>query len=117
MAPQKNYPPPPEVWRRWWAKILPTTTDIIGVVECGANRRLGRAQAVSMDDDLLGEELKLPLRIRGKVPLGFKDEHRENPRTRNVVNGPPTSWQGHCLIRALVPLLGHDHGEWSDAFG
>ncbi len=117
MAPQKTYLPPPEVWRRRWAKILPTTTDVMGVVKCGANQRLGRAQAVSMDDDLLGEELKLPLRIRGKVPLGFEDEHRENPRTRNVVNGPPTSWQCHCLIRALVPLFGHGHGEWSDAFG
>ena len=86
MAPQKNYLPPPEVWRRRWAKTLPTTTDVMGVVECGANQRLGCAQAVSMDDDLLGEELKLPLRIRGKVPLGFEDKHRENPRTRNVMD-------------------------------
>ncbi len=70
-----------------------------------------------MNNNLLGEELKLPLRIRGEVPLGFEDEHRENPRTRNVVNGPPTSWQCHCLIRALVPHFLHDHGEWIDAFG
>jgi hypothetical protein len=39
-----------------------------------------------MNDHLLGEELKLPLRARGEVPLGFEDKHRENPRTRNVMN-------------------------------
>ncbi len=71
MAPQKKYLPPPEVWRRRWAKILPITADALGAVEWGAHQRLGRAQAVSMNDHLLGEELKLPFRIRGEVPLGF----------------------------------------------
>ena len=92
MAPQKNNLPPPEVWRRRWAKILPTTTDVTNVVDGGANQRLGRAQAVSMDDDLLSEELKLPLRIRGEVPLGFEEDHGEDPRKRDVVNRSPTSW-------------------------
>ena len=72
---------------------------------------------MSMNDNLLGEELELPLRTGGKVALGFEDKHRENPRTRNVMHLPPTRWQGHGLVRALVPLLRHDHREWSDAFG
>ena len=85
-VPHKIKLPPPEGWRRRWAKILPTTADVPIVVECSANQRLGRAQAMSMNDNLLGEELELPLRTGGKVALGFEDKHRENPRTRNVMH-------------------------------
>ena len=85
-VPHKIKLPPPEGWRRRWAKILPTTADVPIVVECRANQRLGRAQAMSMNDNLLCEELKLPLRIRGEVPLGFEDKHRENRRTRHMMD-------------------------------